>query len=40
MARGYKPSDFDDVEVSVDMDVEDLVEALEKHRSLNQNRRR
>ncbi len=40
VARGYKPSDFDDVEVSVDMDVEDLVEALEKHRSLNQNRRR
>lgn len=40
VARGYKPSDFDDVEVSVDMDAEDLVEALEKHHSLNQNRRR
>lgn len=40
VARGYKPSDFDEVKVDVSMDVDDLVEALEKHRALHQNRRR
>ena len=41
ITRGYKASDFADVEVDDSMDVDDLIEALEKHRAaLNANRRR